>query len=597
MRSVIFRQRKFFGLTVRRIVIFLALSLITAVFESFGVAAILPVLEFAENGKTIEQLSKDSELWRLVILFHDFFGQDVSLVTLMAGALFLMLARVGMTFFRQIFSSWLTQDIQDSVRSKLFSAKLSRDFAQVADDSSGEAINILTIETQRASSSFIAIFSMVSNSMVLVGLVFLLCLLSTTLTLIALGTVTLSAGFAAYFVKRTRKQSYVATKSNSRFSKAALERLRGIRLIKLSGVVGRESEFIRLLSGDIKRVMFYLNKANAKIDLVIEPMVLITGCLIFYFAFSHLEMRLSELSLFMLILIRLLPLVKEITRSGQTYNSCIGSLEKVTAAYTDANENGERQFGARRFGGLKNSIRLVDVDFKYPGSSRMVLSRFNADFIAGEMTAVVGPSGVGKTTLVDLISGLHFPNSGKIFFDESVSSEFDLHSLRGGMALVSQDPVFFDGSVAYNLRFSAPNATESDMWDALNSARAAEFVKSLSGGLHAEIGEFGDKLSGGQRQRLALARALLKDEALLILDEPTSALDAETEDAIHLALKETKSISNKTIIVIAHRLSTIRAADRIIAIVNGSEAKTGVHDELMASDEWYRRMIQIQLRE
>ncbi|MEY3791231.1 MAG: hypothetical protein RLZ09_2067 [Pseudomonadota bacterium] len=214
-----------------------------------------------------------------------------------------------------------------------------------------------------------------------------------------------------------------------------------------------------------------------------------------------------------------------------------------------------------------------------------------------EFCAVMGPSGSGKSTLADLIMCLRLPQEGKILYDGISGIEFDLCSLRKRMAFVSQDAVIFNDTVAANLRFGRKEATDEELWDALEKSQAAEFVKRLENGLETFLGERGTRLSGGQKQRLSLARALVQRTSVLILDEPTSSLDSETEQAVQAALEKLRSELTMTIIIIAHRLSTIRNSDNIIVLREGEVVEQGNHDQLMVSAEWYSRMVGAQVIE
>lgn len=192
--------------------------------------------------------------------------------------------------------------------------------------------------------------------------------------------------------------------------------------------------------------------------------------------------------------------------------------------------------------------------------------------------------------MADLIPSLHAPIEGRVLFDGIDSGEFDLDSLRRGIAFVSQDAAILDDTVAENLRFVRPNATDAQLWDALYRAQAADFVKALELGLETPLGERGTRLSGGQKQRISLARALLQDASVLVLDEPTSALDADTERDIQQAMSILRASGRVTIVVIAHRLSTIRDADQIVVMNDGRVVECGSHEELLVSEEWYSRV-------
>jgi ABC-type multidrug transport system fused ATPase/permease subunit len=227
---------------------------------------------------------------------------------------------------------------------------------------------------------------------------------------------------------------------------------------------------------------------------------------------------------------------------------------------------------------LKESIECQQVNFRYEGSDTYSLFEAYASIPAKGMTAIVGKSGAGKSTMIDLIMGLIRPESGQILVDGVPLTENRLLAWRSSIGYVSQDPFLFHTSIRENLRLVDPNASEEQMWHALQFSSSATFVRKLPQGLDTIIGDRGIRLSGGERQRLVLARAMLRNPSVLVLDEATSALDSENEQHIHEALERLKG--HVTVIVIAHRLSTIRTADRVIVLDEGRVIQQGGYQQL-----------------
>ncbi|MGE0395005.1 MAG: ABC transporter ATP-binding protein, partial [Vicinamibacterales bacterium] len=243
--------------------------------------------------------------------------------------------------------------------------------------------------------------------------------------------------------------------------------------------------------------------------------------------------------------------------------------------------------GALDAGSLRGEIEFDHVGFAYD-QSRTVLADVSFTAKPGEMVALVGLTGAGKTTIVNLIPRFFTPTSGRVLIDGVDVSRYELRSLRTRIALVPQEAVLFGGTIGDNIRYGRPDATDEEMREAAKAAHVAPFVERLPQGYDTPVAEAGASLSGGERQRLGLARALLKRAPILILDEPTSALDAISEEAVFDALRTMRE--GRTTIVIAHRLSTIRDASRILVLHEGRLIAQGTHDELMASSDLYRRM-------
>jgi len=230
---------------------------------------------------------------------------------------------------------------------------------------------------------------------------------------------------------------------------------------------------------------------------------------------------------------------------------------------------------------LRQRVEFRDVGFAYDDDpTRHILRRVSFAARSGQVVAIVGLSGAGKTTLVNLIPRFYDVTEGAVLIDGVDIRDVTLASLRGQIALVTQETVLFDDTVAANIAYGAPGASRQAIEQAARAANAHEFIVHLAGGYDATIGERGQRLSGGQRQRLAIARAILKDSPLLVLDEATSSLDAESELLVQDALANL--MRNRTTFVIAHRLSTVRRADQIIALEKGRVVETGTHEELVS---------------
>ena len=234
------------------------------------------------------------------------------------------------------------------------------------------------------------------------------------------------------------------------------------------------------------------------------------------------------------------------------------------------------------------------MTFFYPSRPEVtVLKDLSFSVEAGKIVALVGPSGAGKSTIASLLLRFYDPQQGRILFDGKPATDYGLHELRSQMALVPQEVLLFGGTIAENIAYGKPGASQAEIEAAARRANAHEFITGFPEGYKTLVGERGVKVSGGQRQRIAIARALLKDPSILILDEATSALDAESERLVQQALEEL--MKGRTCFVIAHRLSTIRNADTIVMLRDGAVRESGSHDELMLiSDGAYRRMVELQ---
>jgi subfamily B ATP-binding cassette protein MsbA len=285
-----------------------------------------------------------------------------------------------------------------------------------------------------------------------------------------------------------------------------------------------------------------------------------------------------------------IPPLKRLTTVQAQMQKGIAAAESIFEVVDAEKEKDDGDYCVDR---AQGEIEFKNVSFQYDNSHKLVLEDICLRFPAGSVTALVGHSGSGKTTLAGLLPRFYTYSEGQILLDGRDLADYRLENLRQQIALVSQDVVLFNDSIAGNIAYGAlANSDREAIVQAATSAHAMEFIEQLPEGLDTRLGESGILLSGGQRQRLAIARALLKDAPVLILDEATSALDTESERAIQDALKEV--MKDRTTLVIAHRLSTIENADQVIVLRQGKVIEQGAHDELLAKGEAYARLYHTQ---
>lgn len=393
-------------------------------------------------------------------------------------------------------------------------------------------------------------------------------------------------------IKRFTKRGQVTSGNLINFLQ---ESIQGNRIVKAFGMENYEAE---KFYGENQRLLRQSLRVSRMRSVVNPAMELLAsfgiGCVVWYGGFSVIGggRTQGEFMAFMAAMFLMYQPFKHLTRTYTTIQQGIVGADRVFEILDEEPAIRDRP-NARPAPGFARMIEFYDVSFGY--GRKLVLSNISLKIGVGEMVALVGMSGVGKSTLADLIPRFYDVTSGKISIDGMDIREATLQSLRSQIGIVSQHTFLFNDTVKNNIAYGDPSRDMDHIVAAARAAHAHDFIMAMPQGYDTVVGEMGMKLSGGQRQRLAIARALLKDAPILILDEATSSLDTDSERLVQEALENL--IVRRTTLVIAHRLSTIRKATRIVVLVDGSIVEEGSHEELLARPSEYNRLYTLQLLE
>jgi len=569
---------------------FVALQILAVTFEAIGLASIVPVLEYMRNsGGTVEELAKTSHSWGYIVPVALAIGLPIGFGTILVFTFLAIVLRQLVIYLRLVYTAYVQQQMIAELRHRGFSAFLHASEEARSETKRGEVVNSLTAELQNANACMTSAVNGVGFVLVLMSYLVIVVAISPTLSAAAFA-ITVIVGFAlAILTRRLHVVGRQVTAANQAVTSFLIERFASGRLIRLCGMETPEKHIFSGFLLRQKSLIYRLQRTLAMLNVTMEPVALLLGMILLYFAVESGAIAFEPLVLFFFILLRLVPVAKEVVSSRQTYLSKLGSIDAIVKNLNNLESGREHDAGNTKLRALKKGIEFKNVGFSYAGDRQAVaLKRVNLTIPARKMTAIVGPSGSGKSTLVDLLPRLRKPSNGKIYFDGINSTDIELASLRRSIAFAPQTPQMFDVTVREHIRYGKANATEAELHKAAELAQAIDFIRSTRGGFDAAIGDNGSSFSGGQRQRLDLARALISEASILILDEPTSHLDAESAGLFHSAIENVLRETNKTIVLIGHSLRAIRDADQIVVLIAGEVAAAGTHTEVLAECAWYR---------
>jgi subfamily B ATP-binding cassette protein MsbA len=398
--------------------------------------------------------------------------------------------------------------------------------------------------------------------------------------------------------RRIRRTTRRAQDETAELTQVLQEALSGQQVVKSFGAEEHEARRFREAARRLRSSSLRYVAQQAIASPLIELFGAITIVGLLTYARTQIKadaMTSGQFTSFVIALLMLYEPVKRLTGIHNIFQQALGASQKVLE-YLDRKEIVSQKSGARRIEKFHESIWFNQVNFRYPTSPNgFTLQDIDLEVKAGEVVALVGPSGAGKTTLANLVPRFYDVSQGAVRIDGLDLRDVELSSLRAQIGIVAQDPFLFNDTVANNIRYGRRAAIDEEVREAARDALAEEFIERLPEGYRTIIGERGVKLSGGQRQRIAIARALLKNAPILILDEATSHLDTESEMLVQGALGNL--MANRTVIVIAHRLSTIRRADKIVVLDRGRITETGTHQELVEGGGIYQRLHELQFLE
>lgn len=458
-------------------------------------------------------------------------------------------------------------------------ARIQAKFINEASTALGNAASIMT--------------TIIRDSIQIVSLVCVLIYHNWRLTLLTFVVAPLLAILLRWVNKRIKRLTTQTQNIFGQLIGTLQESYEGQRVVKIYNGYDYETKRFFEVNNTLKNLLLRTQRVKAAATPLTQLITMSAVSVVVVVALLQAQsgsLTMGEFTTFLSAMLLLMPPIRHLS----TLN---GSTAAMTAAaeslFQTIDAEPEKDPGTRELVDYQGAVRFEDVGFTYPGQEKPAVENFTLDVKPGEMIALVGSSGSGKSTLLNMIPRFWAPTKGEIYFDDVPQSELTLASLRSQIALVSQEVIIFDDTIAGNIAYGCKDkVTREQIECAAEAAALTDWLATLPDGLDTQVGNAGNRLSGGQRQRISIARAFLKDAKILLLDEATSALDAESERYIQESLKSL--MKGRTSFVVAHRLSTIRDADRIVVMNQGKVTEIGTHAELLKLDGEYAHLCRLQ---
>ena len=497
------------------------------------------------------------------------------------------------TFASSFLLQCVSQNVIANLRAKMFENIIRWPAATHQKFPSGIVVSKFINEASNALGTAAEILtSIVRDSLQVLGLLIVLFFQNWQLTLVSLIITPLIVLILRWVTRRMRSYAKKSQTALGVLSGVVQEAIDARYIIKIYDGYEHEETLFKKINTEIRKLalkMQLVTSAGTPLTRFVAVGAVSVVIVVALTQAHRGQITMGEFVTFLTALLMLLPPIRHLA-------SLNGSVARLTAAsdsiYSIVDELSEDDKGTEELPRVSGAVRFDGVSMRYEGSTKNALSGFSLDVKPGETIAFVGDSGAGKSTLINLIPRFWKPTEGEIYFDGVAQSSVTLKSLRKNLALVSQDVVLFDDTIAANIAFGDETATREQIEEAARAAYLMPFIESLPKGLDTPVGEAGSRLSGGQKQRISIARALLKNAPILLLDEATSALDTQSEKYIQESLQVL--MKNRTTFVVAHRLSTIEGADLIVVFRDGRAVEMGKHGELLEKGGHYAHLYNMQ---
>ena len=581
-------------------------NVLYALFGTLSFISLMPMMDvlFGQSKKNyVEPIY--TGIWNLKKYLSDFSsyyltnmtdtnGIGFTLGVLVAGIITIFLLKNLSDYLAMFFITFLRNGILKDIRNAMYKKTIDLPLSFFSEKRKGDTISRIAGDVNEVQNSFLSILELVvKEPLTIIFTIIAMFTISVKLTIFVFIFIPVSGTIISLIGKKLKKQSTKAQEEQGVFLSIIEETLGGLKVVK-----GYNSEkyFNQIFQNSTTKFFSLSNVIGNRQNLaspLSEFMGIMVIAILLWFG-GHMVLIEHTLNgaafiTYMGLAYNILTPAKSISKASYNIKRGNAAAERILEILEQENPIVSK-IDAIEKDTFESEINIKNINFKY--EDEMVLKNFSLEVKKGETVALVGQSGSGKSTIANLLTRFYDVNEGTIEIDAVAIKDMNLQSLRGLMGLVTQDSILFNDTIKANISLGKLDATDEEIIEALKIANAYEFVKDLSKGIYTNIGDSGNKLSGGQKQRLSIARAVLKNPPIMILDEATSALDTESEKFVQVALEN--MMQNRTSIVIAHRLSTIQKANKIVVLHKGEIVEQGTHDELIARNGTYNKLVTMQ---
>ncbi|MEO8253559.1 MAG: ABC transporter ATP-binding protein [Flavobacterium sp.] len=577
-----------------------------ALFSTLSFMSLIPMMQvlFDQTKRntvipTYEGIWKIKKFGEDYLSYHittmtDTYGVGYTLSIMVAVIISIFLLKNLCDYLAMFFITFLRNGILRDMRNAMYKKTLELPLSFFSEKRKGDVIARISADVNEVQTSFLSILELiVKEPLTIIFTIIAMLAISPKLTLFVFIFIPVSGYIISVIGKQLKKKSTRAQQEQGLFLSTIEETLGGLKVVK---GYNAESHFGQVFKESTERFFKLSNSIGNRQNLA-SPMsefmgIMVIAILLWYGGNMVLiEKTLNGASFiaYMGLAYNILTPAKSISKASYSVKKGNAAAERILEILEQENPITSKTDAVHK-NSFDSNIDIQNINFKY--ESETILKNFSLQIKKGQTVALVGQSGSGKSTIANLLTRFYDVQEGNITIDGVNIKDMNLQSLRSLMGLVTQDSILFNDTIKANISLGKPNASDEEIIEALKIANAYEFVKDLPKGIYTNIGDSGNKLSGGQKQRLSIARAVLKNPPIMILDEATSALDTESEKFVQVALEN--MMQNRTSIVIAHRLSTIQKADTIIVMQKGKIVEQGTHDQLIALNGNYNKLVMMQ---